>query len=483
MVLGAWGSQTNIGMSLYGGLGLGLDKTPAALSKAKKGGNDDGKPVAVDDSSKPGAGSGSSWGSSIKMMAPSLRRKQRKTPDEVKAKLSQLRKAAAAGAIPAKKTVLVVSSANTATAASASVSASTAEPFLPGNGQVKYKDEYHPKRPNDYDSWTAIFEKENAAQRREKQESSDRERESQRRKLSKNTAAIAPPSSLVGEMMAPAPASTALFSSTKLHRPKPVDDIDSQNPFDSDSDDGGGNGDPFANMPMTGFGAVAGAGPAEASAPKQATSGLQMSGSDAWAARARISNPRAKMTEQGRAPQLQNNVGAKMMEKYGWQDGKGLGLKEQGLNAALSVEQTGSRQGVIVNEASRPLAAPPPSNYGPGRPAARPSKPFQSTVEPAAKPSRVMLLMNLVGPGEVDAELRGETADECSKFGTVVKCVVHECEPNTRPPEETVRIFVEFASAEGAKKAVKVMNGRVFGGRMVYAQYYDLSRYLRGFYA
>lgn len=31
-----------------------------------------------------------------------------------------------------------------------------------------------------------------------------------------------------------------------------------------------------------------------------------------------------------------------------------------------------------------------------------------------------------MGPGEVDAELRGETADECSKFGTVVKCVVHE---------------------------------------------------------
>lgn len=473
-------------MSLYGGLGLGLDKNKAAaLSKAKQGGNDDSKAAAVDDSSKP------SWGSSIKMMAPSLRRKQmtqqqRKTPDEVKAKLSQLRKAAAAGAAPAKTTVVVMSSTNAANVA-VSGSGSTAEPFLQGNGQVEYKDEYHPKRPNDYDSWTAIFEKENAAQRREKQESSSRERESQRRKLSKNTAAIAPPSSLVGEMVAPAPASTTLFSSTKLHRPKPVDDIESQNPFDSGSDDGG-NGDPFANMPMTGFGAAAGAGPAEAAAPKPAAASLQMSGSDAWAARARISNPRANMIEQGRAPQLQNNVGAKMMEKYGWQDGKGLGLKEQGLNTALSVEQTGSRQGVIVNEASRPLAAPPaaPStNYGPARPApiARPSKPFQSTVEPAAKPSRVMLLMNLVGPGEVDAELRGETADECSKFGTVVKCVVHECAPNTRPPEETVRIFVEFASAEGAKKAVKVMNGRVFGGRTVYAQYYDLSRYLRGFYA
>lgn len=45
-----------------------------------------------------------------------------------------------------------------------------------------------------------------------------------------------------------------------------------------------------------------------------------------------------------------------------------------------------SRQGVIVNEASRPLAAAPPSNYGPGRPAARPSKPFQSTVCLAPSP-------------------------------------------------------------------------------------------------
>ena len=54
-----------------------------------------------------------------------------------------------------------------------------------------------------------------------------------------------------------------------------------------------------------------------------------------------LMHPRQLYSVQGRAPQLQNNVGAKMMEKYGWQDGKGLGLKEQGLNAALSVEQTG----------------------------------------------------------------------------------------------------------------------------------------------
>ena len=32
----------------------------------------------------------------------------------------------------------------------------------------------------------------------------------------------------------------------------------------------------------------------------------------------------------------------------------------------------------------------------------------------------------MVGPGEVDADLQPETAEECKKFGAVVTCVVHE---------------------------------------------------------
>lgn len=33
---------------------------------------------------------------------------------------------------------------------------------------------------------------------------------------------------------------------------------------------------------------------------------------------------------------------------------------------------------------------------------------------------------NMVGPGEVDGELEQETADECQKYGKVVKCVIFE---------------------------------------------------------
>lgn len=42
------------------------------------------------------------------------------------------------------------------------------------------------------------------------------------------------------------------------------------------------------------------------------------------------------------------------------------------------------------------------------------------------KPSHVILLTNMVGPGEVDDMLQEETADECSKYGKVERCLIFE---------------------------------------------------------
>jgi len=35
-------------------------------------------------------------------------------------------------------------------------------------------------------------------------------------------------------------------------------------------------------------------------------------------------------------------------------------------------------------------------------------------------------VQNMVGPGEVDDELEAETAEECSKYGKVLKCLIFE---------------------------------------------------------
>lgn len=40
--------------------------------------------------------------------------------------------------------------------------------------------------------------------------------------------------------------------------------------------------------------------------------------------------------------------------------------------------------------------------------------------------SGVYILQNMVGRGEVDEDLEGETKEECEKYGKVVKCVIFE---------------------------------------------------------
>merc|ERR1712176_149223 len=90
-------------------------------------------------------------------------------------------------------------------------------------------------------------------------------------------------------------------------------------------------------------------------------------------------------------------------------------------------------------------------------------------------PSKVILLNNLVGAGEVDEDLEEETAEEAGKYGKLVKCVIKEI--NSLPDDQAVRIFLEFEQIEGATKAMLDMNGRFFGGRVVKARFFDPERF------
>jgi splicing factor 45 len=60
-------------------------------------------------------------------------------------------------------------------------------------------------------------------------------------------------------------------------------------------------------------------------------------------------------------------------------------------------------------------------------------------VQLTGAPSRVVLLRNMVGPGEVDEGLEDEVAEEVRKFGDVMRVLIFEVDGNAVAPEQAVR--------------------------------------------
>ncbi|KAM7351175.1 splicing factor 45 isoform 1-T1 [Cochliomyia hominivorax] len=192
-------------------------------------------------------------------------------------------------------------------------------------------------------------------------------------------------------------------------------------------------------------------------------------------------------------PYSASSVAAKIMAKFGYKDGQGLGKQEQGMSMALQVEKTSKRGGRIIHE--RDVFLPPPAatpastagasnpiaNMGPPTPPATLSTSDPPDSEPSITeimkaPSKVVLLRNMVGPGDVDEELEPEVKDECNtKYGDVANVLIHESFGTS--PEDAVKIFVEFKRIESAIKAVVDLNGRFFGGRQVRAGFYNYDKF------
>ncbi|XP_056131841.1 splicing factor 45 [Lampris incognitus] len=147
-------------------------------------------------------------------------------------------------------------------------------------------------------------------------------------------------------------------------------------------------------------------------------------------------------------------VAHKIMQKYGFREGQGLGKHEQGLSTALSVEKTSKRGGkIIIGDATeKPGSGQPGAAEASSGGFSADSK--KSETNPLTEilkcPTKVVLLRNMVGRGEVDEDLEGETKEECEKYGKVIKCVIFEIAVVT--DDEAVRIFLEFERVESAIK-------------------------------
>lgn len=167
------------------------------------------------------------------------------------------------------------------------------------------------------------------------------------------------------------------------------------------------------------------------------------------------------------AKNLRGSVAHKIMSKYGFKEGKGLGKDNRGMSHALQVEKTSKRGGKIISSEQQQLQLEQQAEEE-----MRIEQQEQKSVTDLLKnPTKVLCLRNMVGPGEVDNELQDETSEECTKYGQVVKCIIYEMHGVS--DDEAIRIFIEFDRLESAIKGLVDLNGRFFGGRSVKASFYD----------
>ena len=159
----------------------------------------------------------------------------------------------------------------------------------------------------------------------------------------------------------------------------------------------------------------------------------------------------------------------KMLEKMGWKKGEGLGKMKQGISTALVVEKTDARSGRVISPADAPSSssAPPPTTT------------TTTKVVPSNPPSRVIMLTNIVAPGQVDESLDEEVGEECSKYGDVENILIFEVTDPQYPSDQAVRIFVQFENQKAAEAALQELHGRYFGGRVVSVDYFDEGRFDR----
>lgn len=159
----------------------------------------------------------------------------------------------------------------------------------------------------------------------------------------------------------------------------------------------------------------------------------------------------------------QKGFAARLMEKYGWTKGTGLGASQTGIvKPLLAVSKEG--KGRIIDKNKKTEAT---GKFGK----------MSSVVE-------LYGMLDNVSADDLDSgELMQDIGEECStSYGTVERVYIHRGTPKEIPGLEGEkdggrRVYVKFASEVSALRAVNALEGRVFSGSEIRARFFDVGKW------
>ncbi|KAE8390616.1 hypothetical protein BDV23DRAFT_154935 [Aspergillus alliaceus] len=174
----------------------------------------------------------------------------------------------------------------------------------------------------------------------------------------------------------------------------------------------------------------------------------------------------------------QRGFAQRLLEKYGWTKGTGLGATGSGIVNPLQVK--------VEKQKKRPDSEgggfATPAGRGKIIGGAKKKNEDEGKFGPM---SEVIILKGMLEGMDVEAELEGdqdgglmqEIGDECSeKYGNVERVFIAR---GAVPP---VPVFVKFTNQLSALRAVNALEGRIFNGNPITARFFDTQKFEEGIY-
>ncbi|TLD30716.1 hypothetical protein PspLS_02707 [Pyricularia sp. CBS 133598] len=167
----------------------------------------------------------------------------------------------------------------------------------------------------------------------------------------------------------------------------------------------------------------------------------------------------------------QAGFAARMMEKMGWEKGKGLGAEETGITSGLSVKVEKRRKRPDAEGGGFATPGNMARVVGGNRGAQDVGK-FGSMSEVVALGGMLDGMEDVAG--EVAEGLAQEIGEECGeKYGRVERLYI---DVNTR------QVFIKFTDQVSALRAVNALDGRIFNGNEIRPKFYDFEKFEQGVY-